>query len=170
MCPNFGFPLRRRRPLNDIGTWSRSHPTCFMCGIYLLNRNPSPNLLCNHVFSNVRCSPFGLVFGNPVGRRMPAFSGSLVPWVDLSGQWEPTDPRGGFLGSGRKVTTPKYVPSPSLGGFVSVHKSGFLFRQETRKKINFSSWSKKKPHKFGEHVGEGSKITKVIFAAHLGEL
>ena len=94
--------------------------------------------------SNVCCSPFGLVFGNPVGRRVPAFSGSLVPRADLSGQWALTDPGGGtlgprVLGSGRKVSTPKYVPSPSLVGFVSVHKSGFLFRQETRKKINCSS-------------------------------
>lgn len=70
---------------------------------------------------------------------MPAFYGSLVPRVDLSGQLELTEPRGGSLGSEKKVSTPKYVPSPILGGFVSVYKSGFLFRQETGKKINFSS-------------------------------
>lgn len=66
-----------------------------------------------------------------MGRRVPAFSVSLFPRAELSGQWALTDPGGGslgprVLGSGRKVSTPKYIPLPSLVGFVSVHKSGFF--------------------------------------------
>lgn len=66
---------------------SRSHPTCLIRGIYLLNRNASPRLLCNHLFKAACCCRIDPVSGKPVRSTL-----------NRSGHWALTDRRAASLG------------------------------------------------------------------------
>lgn len=119
MCQNFGFVLRHKPSRNAVGTIEQITSTYLVCGICLLNRNSSQSLLCNHLFKNAGSSHVDLVSETGVGRRVHAWSRTLVWKTDLSGQWALPDPclsvkKEGVL---RIVVKHRTV----CVGFVSVH-------------------------------------------------
>lgn len=122
--------------------WYLEQITSHLSPVWYLPVKPESLLQTCCATISFRCLllSFHLVFGNPWGRRVPAFSVSLFPRAELSGQWALTDPGGGSLGPRASGVGEERCPPqstyhcPVLWVLFPFTSLGFLFRQETRKK------------------------------------
>lgn len=138
MCPNFGFPATQTASKCH---WYLEQITSHLSPVWYLPVKTGILLQTCCATISFRCLllSFRPCFWKSGGRRVPAFSVSLFPRAELSGQWALTTSVEALwvrrvLGSGRKVSTPKvHTIAQSCGFCFRSQVWVFLFRQETGK-------------------------------------